>query len=336
MMILMGLKNMLEKTELREIIKPIVPTKYQYTSNLHFSVKLFSKDYPLLASNELTNKKDSSIVGIAFDYMARFIIAHYIEKDKMKALNNLVCINAFGILKNVLTPKQFEFYKMQFFEAGVIIRDYIMNKTDNYIDIIPYVFLLSKLEQIQRTYPLVDPKSVLKDLDNTRMVELENDLKKNCEVFEDVFIKSELVKKDSVVVFNPHFGMWSVKCGGADADIFIDGVLYDFKCTVSYSYKFLDSAQICGYYLLHRLSKSDMDYECDEENVPLRYMDIKAIALYKSRFGVIEKYNINFDKEIFDNVIENSKKYLNDYYENSIDYEKLMEDFLRFQKNQKS
>lgn len=329
----MALKNMLEKTELRKILESIVPTKYQYMSNLHFSVRLFSKDYPLLAPNELTNKKDSSIIGIAFDYMARFIIANHIEKDKMKALKNLVCINAFGILKNILSHEQFEFYKMQFFKAGSIIRDYIINKTDNYNDIIPYVFILAKLEQIQRTYPLIEPKSILQDWNNARRTELEQDLKKNCEVFEDIFIKSQLVKKDSVVVFNPHFGMWSIKCGGADADIFIDGVLYDFKCTLSYNYKFLDSAQICGYYLLHNLCKSDKDYEDNEELVPLRNMDIKAIALYKSRFGVIEKYNINFDKEIFENVMETARKYINEYYENSINYEKLNEEFLQFQKN---
>lgn len=326
----MGLKSMLQNKELKEILKPILPSKYAFTTNLGWEIDAFSKHYTLLVPNELTNKSDARLVGIAFDYMARFIIASHIKNNKKSVLQDMVCEKAFHILKNVLADDELHIYKMLYKEAIIKIEDYIMNISNSYYILIPYAFLLARLEQVMRVYPMVEASSIL-NYENTKDMELEEDLKKNCEVFENVFIRSGLVSKDSFVVFNPHFGIWSHKCFGADADIFIDGILYDFKCTTKNGYRSEDVAQICGYYLLHRLSKTT-DNEGYEELAPLKDIDINAIALYKSRYGTIERYDIaKFDKRKLEEVIEQVRIFIDKYYyyNNIININNLWQEYLK-------
>lgn len=315
----MGLKSMLKNTEIKNIIKPILPTKYTFTTNLGWNIEAFSKYYELLVPNELTDKSDAKLVGIAFDYMARFIIANHIEYNKKSVLENMVCEKTFDYLKDVLNNDIFDRSKI-FYEYKIKrIENYILNcSIDEYDTIILDVLTLARFEQIYRSgidyiIPIIKDRHI-KDL------ELRDDLKKNCEIFKKVFIDSRLVKKDSIVVFNPNFGVWSYKCFGADADIFIDGVLYDFKCVSKNNYRIDDIAQICGYYLLHMLTqdKDNSEEFEDESNVPapLKNMTIKSIALYKSRFGAIEYYDVNkFDKEKFNEVLEKVRVFINEYYQ---------------------
>jgi hypothetical protein len=106
---------------------------------------------------------------------------------------------------------------------------------------------------------------------------------------------SGILKGNDDVVFNPTFGIGSRSCGGADADIFINGTLYDFKCTKSRGYNWAECAQIVGYYLLNII-----DIRCggtgigfDEFGEPL---GIHRLAFYRSRYGEIE----SFDVELLD------------------------------------
>ena len=70
--------------------------------------------------------------------------------------------------------------------------------------------------------------------------------------------------------------------------IYIDGTLYDFKCTKKERYAWKDVAQILGYYLLDCISKDHKDQEND-----LDKYEIRRIAFYKARFGEIEYYDVS-------------------------------------------
>lgn len=329
----MGLKSMLKNKELKEILKPILPTKFTFSTNLGWNIEAFSKHYKLLVPNQLNDKRDAKLVGIAFDYMARFIIANHIENNKKMALENIVCEKAFDVLKNVLEDAIFDRQKRLYEDKTKRIENYILNCfTDDYDNIILDVLTLSRFEQIYRCgTEYIIP--IIKDA-HIKDLELREDLKKNCEVFKKVFIDSGLVKKNSIVVFNPNFGVWSSKCFGADADIFIDGVLYDFKCVTKNGYRIDDIAQICGYYLLHKLTQmtgneEEFEHECNSP-APLKNMTIKAIALYKSRFGVIEKYSVGkFDQEELGLVLDQVKEFINKYYYTTIEQKFLMDEFFK-------
>lgn len=108
------------------------------------------------------------------------------------------------------------------------------------------------------------------------------ELSQIADVFMNVFINTGLVKESSEVVFNPAFGTFGSFCGGADADIFIDGVLYDFKSTKYIGYHWDQAAQLMGYYFLSRLCNFRQEGDLAEHRV-------KYLAIYFSRYGAICK-----------------------------------------------
>lgn len=128
---------------------------------------------------------------------------------------------------------------------------------------------------------------------------VKNELRNLFIVFKEEFINN-IVKKESSVVFNPEFGLASELVGGADADIFIDGVLYDFKTTKNRGYVGKDVYQIIGYYLLNEITKKHKRSWNKRylEISPLIIHDINKIAFYKARFGEIEYLDISFLEEI--------------------------------------
>ena len=99
----------------------------------------------------------------------------------------------------------------------------------NIEELIDISVLFAKLEQVFRRSLL--PFQVDIDLDLTAEEEICSELKNLVTVFYNTMIKSGIVKENSKVIYNPIFGQASRSCGGADADIYIDGTLYDFKCT---------------------------------------------------------------------------------------------------------
>lgn len=141
-----------------------------------------------------------------------------------------------------------------------------------------------------------------------------NELRNLFFVFKEEFVKN-IVKKDSVVVFNPEFGLGSELVKGADADIFVDGVLYDFKTTKNKGYVGKDISQIIGYYLLNEITKRHKKCYGNRylKIAPLIKHDINKLAFYKARFGEIEYLDISYldnlnKKDIiknFENILKN-------------------------------
>src|SRR5699024_2434672 len=103
------------------------------------------------------------------------------------------------------------------------IRSFTRNKRD-VKQLILEVCFLAKLERIYRSgltpRDIFDRSFFYKPDD-----EVIRDLELLCNVFSERFIP--LVNPASKVAYNPHFGAASAFVGGADADIIIDGTLYD-------------------------------------------------------------------------------------------------------------
>ena len=170
------------------------------------------------------------------------------------------------------------------------IRRFINDNSISISTLYGIVVHLAKLEQIVRNgvqkeninvnYLLFDPapEEVISDLDNLMAV------------FEEIFMIPEIINKKSEVVFNPNFGVGSALVSGADADIFIDGTLYDFKTTKDKTLKNNDNLQMIGYYLLNELAKETMS---EDLGFAYTHMNINKLAFYKARFGEIEYYDVN-------------------------------------------
>lgn len=280
----MSLTSMLRNRgyeEFHEVCKEIIPRKNDFRTNVTYPA--FSHEYPVLAPNNLSQVYYSAVVGTAFDFMARVLIARILKKDQLQVLDGLIAEKALrkSVTKdNKLNKKLRDKYDLCIKEC----RKYILGKSNDYVKILPLSCYLAKLEHIIRSGypPSAGYSSLLEDIDK----EITDDLHNICTVFYDVFIKSAIVHSDSEIIFNPTMGKWSTLCGGADADIFVDGVLYDFKTSIQLGYKWKEVAQLYGYYLLYLL-------EGDEDVTREKWInthEIKSIAFYRARFGVIEKY----------------------------------------------
>ena len=254
----------------------------------------FSEEYEIRAKYNLRNFDNAGLVGIAFDYLARFMIANKLSDETLKdaAISELASDIGLRIAKRRLDTLEFEPIERVYKRAIIDIRKYIYSKDSTLpIIIIRYSQLLAQLERGYRCGYL----DVTSSID-----EITRELIVLCKVFDAKFIKPNLVKENSKVVFNPRFKECSDAVGGADADIYIDGTLYEFKTSKNKNYKYEDVAQLTSYYLFGEilLDKGyDSSFEYILENDKCK---IDRIAIYSARYGEIAYFD-------FDNININLK-----------------------------
>lgn len=283
--------------EFQQIIRRALPTKELFqtiTDRPAFS----RKDYIAYAPYNLKKHYNASLVGIAFDYLARIIIAQKVELNKEASYEDLTGEYAIPILERVLEtkPRVVKKVKKRVEKCKKNFKRVTQNKI-HVKEVIVDACFLAKLEAIARTgippLDLLEPSFFNKPED-----EIVNDLLQICEVFNTTFLP--LVHADSKVYYNPNFGIASGLVRGADADIIIDGTLYDFKTGKPIGYKWQDIAQVLGYYLLNEImhDMSEVDDDKDEKDYPHSII-ISRLAIYRGRYGEIEYVNVNqLDKDL--------------------------------------
>jgi hypothetical protein len=258
--------------DFKEILQSVKPNSGDYYTLS--GKRAFSDDYNLIVPNTLSNQYDASLVGMAFDYLARFRIAQILKIPD--AVRGMAALDGFKRISN--HEDILHVFESWFNE----IVKFIKNKSMPVTGLFEISVHLAKLEQINRAgtkienintdYLLYEPASqeVIDDIGNLMML------------FEKTFM-NPIINKKSKVDFNPHFGV-SSSLVGADADILIDGTLYDFKTTKEKSLKTNDNLQMIGYYLLNEFA-TYLDIEYDD-------IGIERVAFYKARFGEVEYYDV--------------------------------------------
>lgn len=291
-----------ENKEFNETLKFKIATKADFKT---MSGKVpFSAFYMMQAKP--VEWAQATLVGTAFDYAARFMIANKLSnKDlALKSTIGLVAeigarkFNGIGLYNNIT-----EEYNKHINN----IRKYIIgSEQDITIKILESCIYLSLLERLARmpqknmdeTYKLLQALDIFH-------AEIE-DLHNLCKVFKSCMLDRK-VKKESLVVFNPKFGEIAFYIGGADADIYIDGALYDFKTTRKKGYTSVETGQLVGYYILAQYGNCISDTHSD-----LYGLNIDRLAFYKARFGEIEYINTaDFDEKIIEdalNILRNRRE----------------------------
>ncbi|MBO5336777.1 MAG: helix-turn-helix transcriptional regulator [Lachnospiraceae bacterium] len=278
----MSLTNMIQyDDECKSFFKMNSPQKNEFKTLSE--KKPFSKDYEPIAEYTLGNPYYSSVVGTAFDYIARWIVAKNVSRNREAAYEDLIAERGLAACAYAAKEKKIDLVK-KYKDAILMCKEFVEGeRTIN--EIIKVSVFCAKLEHAHRMvirpfdvdieYILSCEEEIVKDLDNL------------VKVFEQKFVISGLITNESKIVYNPTFGGASVICGGADADIYIDGTLYDFKCTKKTGYAWNESAQLLGYFLLDVIAKKYKDSDdC------LNGYDIKRIAIYRARYGEIEFVDI--------------------------------------------
>ncbi|MDF2891786.1 MAG: hypothetical protein K0R80_2153 [Clostridia bacterium] len=273
----------------QDIIKTIINPRPSFTTVS--GKKAFSAEYEELVPYSLSNPYYATLVGVGFDYLARFIVANKIKNtnSKRSAVNNLVAGNGLKRLEKITEKRLYDELDKKYKNSVKMCEGFVNDGKSNLDEMLYIAGYLASLEIVARSG--MPPQDIKKSLIVDTDIEVINDLRILCNLFENIFISSGILNENSSVIFNPRFGIVSMHCGGADADIFIDGTLYDFKCTKSKGYNWSDCAQIVGYYLLNII-----DIRCGGHGIGIdEYGDeysIDRLAFYRSRYGEIENLEV--------------------------------------------
>lgn len=267
----------------KDILLKVTPKKkdfYTMSGNAPFS----KDEYELLVPNKLTKQGLSSLVGTAFDYLARFQIGQFICDPGVT--EDLVAYKAIPKLNRVMDmyidQKPVREWKDK-------IDSFLHDKSASISSIYTEAFRLSRLEHVFRA-PIRKEYIQIDDLlHGTPPQEIIQELDGLMGLFEQRFLIPEIITPESEVIFNPHFGAASFLVEGADADIYIDGTLYDFKTTKKDGYARKDILELMGYYFLNEFAIRTMS---DENGFPYKDMDIMRVSLYKARFGELEYFDV--------------------------------------------
>lgn len=299
-----------QQKEFQKILRTHIPSKNKFYT-LSRSQPFSKKDYQLSIPYILKDNYSPSVVGTAFDYLARIMIGRLIRrsKDRKEVYTELVAEQGLYILNKYLKNDQrtIKIINDKFHESINKIKVYV-NSYKPIEDLIPIAYYLAKLEQIARSGML--PEDIHESLLTNPSNEIYKDLNNLCRIFQSDFINKGLVHSNSVVDFNPNFGYASILVGGADADIIIDGILYDFKTTKHVGYRWNEVSQLLGYFYLHHLSKKMRKFGIPYSGVEL---PIKTVAFYRARYSEIEAFDVNIDEKDVDEVISELIKYFNKY-----------------------
>src|SRR5574344_328483 len=246
----------------------------------------FSSDYILKVPSNFCDRSYASVVGSAFDYLARFLIARKSKLYKMQVTFNLKAFEGIEYFDKSLREKYYERYKEE------------ITKVVHFINYIPDVGLsdvilascfFARLEHNARTSWIPNAKQI--KFIEAESAEIIKDLMSLSIVFESEFLR-RIVRENSIIYYNPKFGDCSKFLSGADADIYIDGVLYDFKTSKSFLAKKEDETQLWQYFVFDKASKLDSDTTSTLYN-----KEIKALAIYRARYGEIEYLKVDTIKE---------------------------------------
>lgn len=299
------LSNKKDKSCLKfqEVIKIVTPSKNDFQA-FKSETKAFDTKIALKVKYNLNNNIEAVVVGTAFDYLARFRIAQVVRKNNMKVMENLVAENFFDRFKGRLSRRSYNKLIDEYNYAIENIKRYIELNIPFDKEIIEKTCILAKLEACWRDGKLPND---LKYLFNKPSREVINELIGLIDLFELEFIK-KVVKSNSIVIYNPNFGLTSYSIGGADADIYIDGTIYDFKTSKNIGYKGKDAQQVIGYYILNEVEKKRHG-EMFNNSIGNKMVD--KIAIYLARVGEIYYFDVNnIDSEVINNVVSEVEKIL--------------------------
>ncbi len=321
--------------EFQKILKESVPSKASFSTV--FGSAPFTTDEPLIAYS-LVNSAEAGLVGTAFDYLARAMVTQVLDKGKDPAWMNLKAQQGIARIEKRATSKERKELKSKYVDFLTDYLDYIysnyaeitfrIEEMDEYeakasqkfllkalmsnyqpiIDVcrlIPAAVFFARLEQVFRIGGILADGGVkeLMEPPSDRIVE---EIAAMCKLFQQRFIENGLVKPESIVVFNPSFGSLSLVCGGADADIYVDGTLYDFKSGKGHGYAWKEVAQIVAYYYLNLLCSW---YGQSKAPAQLQEYRILSLAFYRARYGEIEYCRTNvLDENIAFQIIKHLEK----------------------------
>ena len=178
--------------------------------------------------------------------LVRFYLASYKNASGME---NILLYDAQGLY--ALYGHKSEQVKAAIKDLGRIhntLYNHFSKTNENYYPGIKYIYIFLKLDYYipsisngSKTYNGIDSF----EIDKEDIAEVDAMMK----LFIEKMIKTEIIKKDSIIVLSPTFGNLLAPVSNSVADLYVDGMLIDLKSTINNRLDKSYIAQIFSYYV---------------------------------------------------------------------------------------
>jgi len=243
------------------------------------------------------------LIGIAFDYVARAIVAQKIAKkeyirmekkliaewglERFAELSKIKESVVFTTKDPVVNEERIKGHKVIYknskkilsyleekLESSIRIREQFIDGEENLSELILASIFLARLDFSFRNRSMIiadeyfrknnEPTYFSQNVTISDTVIVEN-------IHEMTLVFQEVIEEEYWLstILNPSFGYLGASIGGADADFIVDEILVDMKTTDKLKYNGNDLAQLFGYAALGRAMGAD----------------INKVAIYFARFG---------------------------------------------------
>lgn len=284
--------------EIYNILKNISPKKEHFKTITEETA--FSKYVPI-CEYLLKNKMEAGLVGTTFDLMTKIISSHYTE-DKLE-FDSLLSPATNRVISQNDEIHDLLFKYQEVFENSLIVTDKCDLLINN--DFIDAVCFIAKLEAYYRSgwFMRTLDENGKKYFTSEPSSEVRTEVKAMTKVFQNTFFGIDgIVCHDSLITYAPNFSSKiSSAFGGIDADICIDGTLYEIKSSKTLGYRIMEISQLIAYYLSYLLDR----IFCFDQGLEIQRHNITRIAFYRARYNQIEYFDVkNFSAEFLKNALQ--------------------------------
>lgn len=268
--------------DLKEYIRTKAPGRDAFVSNTGYPA--FSTCIPIQVTGSTQSTQETALVGEIADYTFCLEILRYVQKQKNINFQNYfrhICA-AYTFIRHSDSAHS-EIIKRYYPNLQATCFSYAIGVNMDLSKVVEYAYQLYKIENFHRV-PRENRDKFWDAFFQPCQESVVRDVIQLVEIFRKCFFEDGVISKKSTIVLHPRLGAHMSPVG--IADLYVDGVLYDFKASKRGGYHWKDIGQVYGYYILHKLGLKYSKDTVLAEPVPIKKVD--KIALYYSRFGDIE------------------------------------------------
>ncbi|MGN0460707.1 MAG: hypothetical protein ACI4HL_07320 [Ruminococcus sp.] len=236
----------------------------------------FSQDYHLSVPTNSKSDMSSTLIELAFRYIAKILVSAYSNDISCDPFQNSVASRSIESLKWRLRGEYYEELKERYDYGVMRVTDYIDTGEDSSENIVQHCWFFAKLDICYRRGAV--PSDVGQFFQPASDEEVKEILALAMK-FRRAFIPS-VIKPTSRIILNPNFGFGEYLIGEVDCDMIIDNTIVDLRADMGHSIPYEKVAKSLVYYLLTELNAKFNDTDSA--------FPVNQLAFYSGRYGETE------------------------------------------------
>ena len=268
---------------LKDYIKANAPKKDTFHSSTGYPA--FSTSIPIQVIGSTHSTQETALVGEIADYAFCIEILRYVKKNRIVNYNNFFRFIG-SAYKSIIESDPEHSEVIKYYYSKLVSDCLHCVITGTALEIkqeVEYSYQLYQIENFHRV-PREHRDVFWDNFTHPCQEQITSDVIQLIELFRKCFFDAGIITEKSTIVLHPRLGTHTSPVG--IADLYCDGIFYDFKSSRKNGYSWKDVGQVYGYYILQKLSLKYSKDIVSSEPVPIKKVD--KIALYYSRYGDIE------------------------------------------------